>query len=100
MFLYNVQASVFSALGNSKTPFHLLVMSSLLNIGLDLMFVGGFSMGVSGAAWATFIAQGVSAVISFLLLTDKVYRKDHERAEFSFFSGAVLKEMSSYAQYR
>ncbi len=97
MFLYNVQASVFSALGNSKTPFHLLVMSSLLNIGLDLMFVGGFSMGVSGAAWATFIAQGVSAVISFLLLTDKVYRKDHERAEFSFFSGAVLKEMSSYA---
>ncbi|WP_278643378.1 MATE family efflux transporter [Ruminococcus bicirculans (ex Wegman et al. 2014)] len=97
MFLYNVQASVFSALGNSKTPFHLLVMSSLLNIGLDLMFVGGFSMGVSGAAWATFIAQGVSAVISFLLLTDKVYRKGHERAEFSFFSGAVLKEMSSYA---
>ena len=63
MFLYNVQASVFSALGNSKTPFHLLVMSSLLNIGLDLLFVGGFSMGVSGAAWATFIAQGVSAVI-------------------------------------
>ena len=54
-------------------------------------------MGVSGAAWATFIAQGVSAVISFLLLTDKVYIKDHERAEFSFFSGAVLKEMSSYA---
>lgn len=53
MFLYNVQASVFSALGNSKTPFHLLVMSSLLNIGLDLLFVGGFSMGVSGAAWAT-----------------------------------------------
>lgn len=97
MFLYNVQASVFSALGNSKTPFHLLVMSSLLNIGLDLLFVGGFSMGVSGAAWATFIARGVSAVISFLLLTDKVYRKDHERAEFSFFSGAVLKEMSSYA---
>ena len=97
MFLYNVQASVFSALGNSKTPFHLLVMSSLLNIGLDLLFVGGFSMGVSGAAWATFIAQGVSAVISFLLLTDKVYIKDHERAEFSFFSGAVLKEMSSYA---
>lgn len=97
MFLYNVQASVFSALGNSKTPFHLLVMSSLLNIGLDLLFVGGFSMGVSGAAWATFIAQGVSAVISFLLLTYKVYIKDHERAEFSFFSGAVLKEMSSYA---
>ena len=89
--------AVFSALGNSKTPFHLLVMSSLLNIGLDLLFVGGFSMGVSGAAWATFIAQGVSAVISFLLLTDKVYIKDHERAEFSFFSGAVLKEMSSYA---
>lgn len=42
MFLYNVQASVFSALGNSKTPFHLLVMSSLLNIGLDLLFVGDF----------------------------------------------------------
>lgn len=97
MFLYNVQASVFSALGNSKTPFHLLVMSSLLNIGLDLLFVGGFSMGVSGAAWATFIAQGVSAVISFLLLTDKVYKKDPKRADFSFFSGVVLKEMSSYA---
>lgn len=54
-------------------------------------------MGVSGAAWATFIAQGVSAVISFLLLTDKVYKKDPKRADFSFFSGVVLKEMSSYA---
>lgn len=97
MFIYNVLASVFSSLGNSKTPFHLLVMSSVMNIGLDLLFVGGFAMGVEGAAWATFLAQGVAASVSFCLLVKKVYRDDDLKTDFSFFSFPILKEMSSYA---
>lgn len=100
MFLYNVQASVFSALGDSKTPFHLLVLSSITNIVLDLLFVGSLSMGVAGAAWATFLAQGVSAVISLMLLIKKVYKNDDPDQidkPFSLFSWPILGEMSSYA---
>ena len=98
MFLYNVLSSVFSSLGNSKTPFRLLVMSSVLNIVLDLLFVGKFSLGVRGAAWATVIAQALAVVISFVLLQKKVYFSDTDsRHNFSFFSLGILKEMSSYA---
>jgi putative MATE family efflux protein len=68
LFMYNILSSIFNALGNSHTPLYLLIFSSLLNIGMDLLFVGGFSWGVAGAAVATVLAQGLSAVISFLLL--------------------------------
>ncbi len=68
LFMYNILSSIFNALGNSHTPLYLLVCSSLLNIGLDLLFVGGFSWGVAGAAAATVLAQGMSALISFGLL--------------------------------
>lgn len=72
LFMYNVQSSVFNSLGDSVTPLVLLIFSSLLNIGLDLYLVLEFSMGVAGVAIATLIAQGVSAVMSFLLLIRKV----------------------------
>ena len=62
MFFYNIATGIFSALGDSKTPFYFLAVSSLSNIGVDILFVAGFKMGVAGVAWATFLAQGVSAV--------------------------------------
>lgn len=68
LFMYNVQASVFNSLGDSRTPLYLLIFSSLLNIFLDLVFVIQFGLGVKGVAFATLIAQGISAVISFVLL--------------------------------
>ncbi len=68
LFMYNILSSIFNALGNSKTPLYLLIFSSLLNIGMDLVMVRVFHLGVAGVAIATVIAQGLSAVISFCLL--------------------------------
>ncbi len=68
MFMYNILSADFNALGRSKIPLFLLVFSSILNIVLDFWMVGGLGMGVSGAAVATVIAQGIAAVISFGIL--------------------------------
>ena len=64
LFMYNVLSAMFNALGRSRVPLYLLIFSSLLNIGLDIWMVGPLGMGVAGAAWATLIAQGISAVLS------------------------------------
>lgn len=68
MFMYNALSSIFNALGDSKTPLGFLIFSSILNIGLDLWFVIQFDMGVAGVAWATLIAQGISAFFSLIVL--------------------------------
>lgn len=68
LFMYNILSSIFNALGNSKTPLYLLIFSSLLNIVMDLILVRGFGLGIAGAAVATVFAQGLSAVISFMIL--------------------------------
>lgn len=68
LFMYNVIASIFNSLGDSKTPLLLLIFSSILNIILDLVMVIIFQQGVMGVAIATLIAQGVSAIISFIIL--------------------------------
>lgn len=68
LFMYNILSSVFNALGNSKTPLYLLIFSSLFNIVMDLAFVRGLGLGIGGAAAATVLAQGISAVVSFCLL--------------------------------
>lgn len=59
---YNVISAFMRALGDSKTPLVFLIIASLINVGLDLLFIIVFKWGVSGAAWATVISQGVSAV--------------------------------------
>lgn len=68
LFMYNILSSVFNALGNSKTPLYLLIFSSLFNIVMDLAFVRGLGLEIGGAAAATVLAQGISAVVSFCLL--------------------------------
>ena len=72
LFMYNVLAAVFNALGDSKTPLYLLVFSSILNVVLDIFSITVLGMGVDGAAAATVFSQGVSAVISFGLLIRKL----------------------------
>lgn len=90
LFMYNVQASVFNSLGDSKTPLRLLIFSSLLNIFLDLLFVIKFQRGVEGVAVATLIAQGASAGISFFLLLKKLRKYAHKSTEFRFYDGKIL----------
>lgn len=70
--LYNILASILRALGNSKTPLYFLIMSALLNIVLDLVFIIVFHMGVSGAAWATVISQGVSGILCLFYIIKAV----------------------------
>lgn len=72
LFMYNVLTSTFNALGESKIPLYLLGFSSVLNIFLDLYFIRELKMGVDGAAIATVIAQGLSAVLSFGILMKKL----------------------------
>lgn len=68
LFLYNVCTGIFTALGDSRTPLYFLIGSSVGNVVLDYWFVAGLGMGVAGVAWATFIAQGVSAVLALAAL--------------------------------
>ena len=68
LMLYNIGSGILRAVGDSRRPFYFLVVSALLNILLDLVFVLKFKMGVQGVALATIISQGVSAVLVFIVL--------------------------------
>ena len=69
LMIYNMGSGILRAVGDSTRPFYFLVVSAVLNIVLDLVFVIAFDMGVRGVGFATIIAQGVSALlISFSLL--------------------------------
>ena len=72
MFFYNIATGIFSALGDSKTPFYFLAVSSLSNIGVDILFVAGFKMGIAGVAWATFLCQGVSCVLAMVVVFRRI----------------------------
>lgn len=67
LFMYNVLSSMFNALGKSKIPLYLLIFSSVFNVALDVFMVKNLGMGVSGVAWATFIAQGISAALAYFI---------------------------------
>lgn len=67
--LYNTASGIYQAVGNSKRPLFYLIIASILNVILDLLFVVGFNMGIGGAAIATVISQGVSVVLAFYDLT-------------------------------
>lgn len=72
VFFYNIATGIFSALGDSRTPFWFLAASSTANIGADILFVTTFRMGVAGVAWATFICQGVSCVLAVLFVVKRL----------------------------
>ena len=95
LFMYNAFNAVFNALGDSRKPLIFLIISSIVNIGLDLLFVAAFNMGVAGAAWATLIAQGISAVVSFIVLMLKLHKM--ESGVYSRYSIHHLKNMVTMA---
>lgn len=73
LFFYNVATGIFSALGDSKTPFWFLAVSSTGNIAVDILFVTTFDMGVAGVAWATFLCQGVSCVLAVIVILRRLH---------------------------
>lgn len=92
VLMYNVATGIFSALGDSRTPLYFLVSSSLVNIGLDLLFTMVIPMGVAGLAWATFITQGVAGVLCIVTLIFRL-RKIKGEGKPVWFSPLLLKQM-------
>ena len=95
LFMYNVISAIFNAVGKSRIPLYLLIFSSLLNILLAVFMVYNLGLGVRGAAWATFIAQGVSVLLSVLLLI-REFKKYVSYLQTPFDSSS-LSEMSKVA---
>ena len=96
VFLYNVATGIFSALGDSKTPFIFLACSSLSNIGVDILFVTAFKMGVAGVAWATFLCQGISCVLALVVVFLR-FRTIKTEGKIKLFSWRLLKDFSIIA---
>lgn len=92
VFLYNLGCGICSALGDSKTPFIFLIVSSVLNIGLDLLFVCVFHWDVAGAAWATFISQTICCFLTLIILLKKVKAIRSEEKPLKF-NRRLLKEL-------
>ena len=92
LFFYNVATGIFTALGDSKTPFVFLAVSSVANVIVDILFVKGFDMGVAGVAWATFICQGLSCVCAmYVVLRRLAGMKKMEMGEkANVFSGPIF----------
>jgi putative MATE family efflux protein len=93
VFLYNVGCGICSALGDSKTPFIFLVISSVLNIGLDFLFVCVFHLDVAGAAWATFISQAIACVLTVVVLIKKLKAVTYEGVAAKF-NKIIFKDLT------
>ena len=95
VFAYNIATGIFTALGDSKTPFQFLALSSVANVGMDILFVTVFRMGVPGVAWATFICQGISALLALGLILRKIREIPSEKAPL--FSAAAMRRIAVVA---
>ena len=96
VFYYNVATGIFSALGDSKTPFYFLAASSLSNIAVDILFVTAFRMGVAGVAWATFLCQGVSCLLAIVVVFRR-FKTIETEARPKLFSFPLLKKIAIVA---
>lgn len=92
---YNNCKSIMNALGDSKRPLYYLIISSLLNIALDLLFIGGFGWGVWAAAVATIISQAVSMILCLVHLCKKgtLYQVELKKLRFD---GRMMREIIHY----
>lgn len=96
VFFYNIATGIFSALGDSKTPFYFLAVSSTSNIAIDILFVKAFNMGVSGVAWATFLCQGASCVLAVFTVWMRL-KKIPVQGKTAFFDKNLLKKILAIA---
>ncbi len=92
VFFYNIANGIFSALGDSRTPFCFLAVSSTSNIAVDILFVKAFHMGVAGVAWATFLCQGASCILSMLTVWTRL-RKIRCAEKPALFDKMLLKKI-------
>ena len=96
VFYYNIATGVFSALGDSKTPFLFLAASSTANIAVDILFVTAFQMGVAGVTWATFLCQGVSCVLAVVVVFRR-FKTIGTAEKAPIFSWHLLKRIAVVA---
>ena len=96
VFFYNLSTGVFSALGDSRTPFWFLAGSSLSNIAVDIVFVTVFRMGVAGVAWATFLCQGISCLLAVAVVLLRL-RQIPTEEKVPVFSLPLLKRFAVIA---
>ena len=92
VFFYNIATGIFSALGDSKTPFYFLAVSSLSNIAVDIWFVKVFHMGVAGVAWATFLCQGISCILAMIVVFKRL-AKIEEKEKAPLFDLTLLEQI-------
>lgn len=95
LFLYNIVTGIFNSLGDSKTPLYLLIASSVGNVILDCILIIPLKMGVVGAAWATFAAQGAACILALFLLFRRVKSMNIKGGKP--FSGRALGEICKVA---
>ena len=96
VLFYNIATGIFSAMGDSRTPFYFLAASSVSNILMDIWFVAGFNMGVAGVAWATFICQGISCFLSLIVIFIRLKAIPNE-GKIQLFSFRLLLKISKVA---
>ena len=101
--LYNLLASIVRALGDSKTPLYFLLFSSFLNIGLDLLLIIVFQMGVRGAAVATVISQFISGVLCFIYVKRSFpilhLTKETKALDFTFIKNLLKNGLPMALQF-
>lgn len=96
LLFYNVANGIFSALGDSKTPFFFLAFSSTSNILVDIWFVKYFNMGIAGVAWATFLCQGISCVLAVIVVLGRLAKIETD-GKCKLFSFDIFKKIAKIA---
>jgi putative MATE family efflux protein len=91
---YNLGSALLRAVGNSRIPLYVLVFAAVLNVILDLVFIIGFHMGVAGAPLATDIAQGISAVLCFIYIREKIAVLRPRRGEWRLRRDMTARQLA------
>ncbi len=95
LFMYNILSSMFNALGRSRIPLYLLIFSSIFNILLDIFMVRSLHLGIAGVAWATLLAQGISALVSLFIFLREL--KSYPGTPRKLYSPGELSSMCRVA---
>jgi len=95
-FIYNIYASTLRSMGNSNASLYFLAASAVLNVIMDILFVAVLKFGIAGAAWATVIAEALSALFCIIYVRKKIPILKYTRHEF-VFDRSLLRETLNYS---
>jgi len=95
-FIYNIYASTLRSMGNSNASLYFLAASAVLNVIMDILFVAVLKFGIAGAAWATVIAEALSALFCIIYVRKKIPILKYTRHEF-VFDRSLLRETVNYS---